>query len=86
MDNITEPLTLQEALSHETWLSHKLGDLYTMKGDNDKWKIAYYPLLGTYKGGKWIEFEEPRALVEKPMLNKGIDLREIPISFLVKTT
>ena len=66
---------------------------------DDGWKIAYYPLFGTYKGEEdnkvWIEFGEPRALIEKPIetdqikaksiLNdKGNDQREVPLRYLVK--
>lgn len=67
--------------------NHKIGDIYSMTNrDGSKsegWKIAYYPLTGTYKEGKWVDFKEPRALIERPM-KEGIDFREVPIRFLEK--
>lgn len=54
---------------------------------DDGWKLAYWPLFGTWSGPpearKWVEFSEPRALVEKPMRD-GIDFREVPPIFLTK--
>lgn len=60
---------------------HKIGDLYTMDGKPDKWKIAYYPLNECGKTGE--VYKEPRALVEKPMIG-GTDFREIPLRYLNK--
>ena len=73
--------SLQLALEDPVYKAHKVGNSYSMKGDKDLWKIAYYPLFGTYKNGNWVEFESPKALVEKPIPN-GTDLREIPLHFL----
>jgi len=72
---------LQQALSDTGWKSHKIGDQYLMKGDNDKWKIAYYPLLANSKSQE--EYDEPRALVEKPIAG-GTDFREVPLRYLTK--
>jgi hypothetical protein len=67
--------------------NHKIGDSYSltnMNGVKDYgWKVAYYPLTGTYKNGIWQDFKENRVLVEKN-INNGIDFREIPIHFLNK--
>jgi hypothetical protein len=80
---------LESALSDPLWQSHQIGNLYHMKnagkvGDNG-WKIAYYPLFGTYKGPEgqkqYVEFDEPRALVEKQVAG-GFDFREVPLRFL----
>lgn len=91
-------MELQEALDNEIWKNHKIGDTYSMihiggKVDNSDWKIAYYPLLGTYDNktnkqgetiyGGWIDFEEPRALVERK-IKDGIIFQETPIRYLVK--
>ena len=60
------------------------------------WKVVYYPLYGSYKstgvmdGGmmvnEWVEFDEPRALVEKQTKVNGIitkyDFREVPLRYL----
>ncbi len=61
----------------------ELGATYTMDNKPDLWKIAYYPLTGTYRDGKWMEFNEPRALIEKP-IKGGIDFREMPLRYLTK--
>lgn len=76
-------MNLQKALNDELWISHKIGDKYSMDGKPDLWKIAYYPLNGTYKNGEWIEFYEPRALIEKPIIG-GTDFREIPLRYLTR--
>lgn len=80
-------MNLQEALNDPVWISHKIGDTYSMTKDSGIWRIAYYPLFGTYEGEvdekKWVEFQEPRALVEKPFKG-GIDLREVPLRYLTK--
>lgn len=73
---------LQEALNNKLWLEHKIGDTYTMDGKPDLWKIAYYPITEDGASGK--EYSEPRALIEKPMLN-GTDFREVPLRYLQKT-
>jgi len=65
--------------------NHKIGNTYSMINRNgsksEGWKIAYLGLTGTYKDGKWIDFEEERALIERP-LEEGIDFREMPYRFL----
>ena len=82
-------LKLEIALVHEIWLSHKIGDEYTMDGKPDKWKIAYYPIFEDGKTGE--VYDEPRALVEKPILGGkfneviGTDFREVPLRYLNKT-
>lgn len=72
---------LQLALSSPTWQEHKMGDTYTMDDKLDLWKIAYYPIFENGKNGE--AYEEPRALVEKPILN-GTDFREVPLRYLTK--
>ena len=77
-----------EALNHGLWKNHKCGDLYSMKNqdgsDGGIWRITYYPLFGTYRQEKWMSFNEPRALIERPFKNNGIDFREIPLRYLKK--
>ena len=69
------------AIADKIWQDHKLGDKYTMDGKPDHWKIAYYPI---FENGKTKEvYEEPRALVEKP-LTGGTDFREVPLRYLTK--
>lgn len=73
-------MKLQEALDNKVWQNHKIGDTYSMihiggKLDKSEWRIAYYPLLGTYNNrttkngettyGSWIDFDDPRTLVEE---------------------
>ena len=73
---------LQEALNHEIWLSHQIGDIYEMDG-KPGWKIAYYPLFEDGKTGQ--KYNEPRVLIEKPAVFKGIkgtDFREVPLRYL----
>lgn len=77
---------LQKALLNKTWLNHKIDNTYTMDNKKDPWKIAYYPLL---QCGKTNEvYDEPRALVEKPIYDNniiiGTDFREIPLRYLTK--
>jgi hypothetical protein len=76
---------LQKALDDPKWKDHEIGDLYVMinrdRSESSGWKIAYYPLFGTYKNEKWIEFNEPRALIERPM-KKGTDFREVAFIYL----
>lgn len=78
---------LKEALDSPVWKAHKVGDSYSMVNVGGKkdsgWSIAYYPLFGTYKNEVWIDFAEPRALIEK-RIPGGIDLREVPIGFMIK--
>ncbi|MEK6829056.1 MAG: hypothetical protein AABY15_02935 [Nanoarchaeota archaeon] len=89
---------LKEALDSDLWKNHKLGDEYIMDGKPAPWKIAYYPLFGTYNNVKgrdgeiievrWEEFVEPRALVEKPAVfdgEPGTDFREVPLRYLTKS-
>lgn len=64
------------------WITHKIGDTYTMDGKPDKWKIAYYAIHECGKTGK--VYDEPRALVEKPIPG-GTDFREIPLRYLTRT-
>lgn len=79
---------LKTALSHNIWLNHQIGNEYQMDGKPDKWKIAYYPL---FEDGKTNEvYDEPRALVEKPIFGKldekiGTDFREVPLRYLTST-
>ena len=80
-------MKLQEALKLPLWVNHKIGDVYSMRNRDGNissgWKIAYYPLFQTLKNGCWIELDEPRALIERP-LNNGTDFREVPIRFLTQ--
>ncbi|MBK7362758.1 MAG: hypothetical protein IPJ01_10720 [Micavibrio sp.] len=80
-------IDLQKALSDNIWKEHKIGDTYIMDGKPDLWKIAYYPIFCGGKNGE--VYEEPRALVEKPILGHldmqiGIDFREVPMRYLTK--
>ena len=72
-------MDLQSALNNELWQQHKIGNTYTMDGKPDLWKIAYYPIFEDGATGKI--YSEPRALIEKPMLN-GTDFREVPLRYL----
>ncbi len=71
---------------------HKPGSVYSMTNRNGSssglWKIVYYPLPGTWEGGKWVDFDEPRALIEQPMIGRpGVtDFREIPLRYLETAT
>jgi len=77
------------------WVTHKLGDMYTMDEKPCLWRITYYPLYGTWDNKKdmdgntikeqWIDFKEPRALIESPIVG-GIDFREIPLRYLKRVT
>lgn len=78
---------LELALSNAIWIDHKIGDIYFMDNKPDKWKISYYPIFEDGKTGK--EYDEPRALVEKPIYSKigdniGTDFREVPLRYLKK--
>lgn len=59
----------------------QLTGFYTMDGNPELWKIAYFPLLHNGKTGE--PYEEPRALIERPIPN-GTDFREIPLRYLTK--
>jgi hypothetical protein len=72
---------LRQALADPTWLTHKIGDTYTMDGEPDRWKIAYYPIFEDGKTGK--KYNTPRALIEMPMTD-GTDFREVPLRFLTR--
>ena len=76
---------LRAALDDPKWKDHKIGCLYVMinrdGSESSGWKIAYYPLFGTYRNEKWIEFDEPRALIERPMKG-GTDFREVALRYL----
>lgn len=72
---------LQEALEDPLWVSHKIGDTYTMDNKPDLWKIAYYPIFEDGVTNKL--YSEPRALIEKPMVG-GTDFREVPLRYLKK--
>lgn len=87
--------SLQLSLNDQLWLEHKIGNTYTMDGKPELWKIAYYPLFGSWNNSvnkqgetieeKWVDFIEPRALIEKPITG-GTDFREVPLRYLTKTT
>ena len=76
------------------WADHKIGQLYSMVNrdgnHSGEWKMVYYPLEGTWEGSgvdkKWLEFDEPRALIEQPMNKRqGVtDFREVPLRYLKK--
>lgn len=72
---------LTTALAHPLWLSHKIGDAYTMDGKPQLWKIAYYPIFEDGKTGEW--YGEPRALIERPIPG-GTDFREVPLRYLAR--
>ena len=78
-------MTLAQVLNNPLWKRHKIGNIYSMinrdGSESDGWKIAYYPLFGTYRNEQWIEFNEPRALIEHPIKN-GTDFREVALRFL----
>jgi len=71
-------MNLQKSLSNPLWLSHNIGNQYTMDGSGC-WKIAYYPI---FEDGKTKElYQEARALIETPLTN-GTDFREVPLRYL----
>jgi hypothetical protein len=84
-------LKLAEALNNPIWMTHKIGDCYTMDGEPG-WKIAYYPIFEDGKTGE--AYAEPKALVEKQKewsrkseggkteIQKGTDFREVPLRYL----
>lgn len=76
---------LSEALNNPIWVQHNIGDEYTMDGKPQKWKIAYYPMFECGKTGE--EYNEPRALIERPAIFSGVegtDFREMPLRYLRK--
>lgn len=77
-----DEVRLKLALNDPIWLYHRIGAIYVMDGSIG-WKIAYYPIFEDGKTGE--VYEEPRALVEKPMLfggKWGIDFKEVPLRYL----
>lgn len=60
---------------------HSIGDVYTMDGKPDLWKIAFYPINEDGKTGEI--YQEPRALIERPIPG-GTDFREVPLRYLDK--
>ena len=72
-------MDLEQALSNELWKNHKIGFNYTMDNKPELWNIAYYPIFECGKTGE--VYEEPRALIEKP-IKGGIDFREVPLRYL----
>ncbi len=74
---------LQQALSHPLYLSHAIGDTYTMDGKG-KWELYYYPVMGD--GETQQEYDEPRALMKTERMFKGgkfgMDLREVPLRYI----
>lgn len=76
---------LRIALSNPTWMSHKIGDQYTMDNKPDLWSIAYYPIFEDGKTGE--KYSEPRSLIERPAVfngEPGTDFREVPLRYLSK--
>ena len=61
------------------WEDHKIGNEYTMDGNPELWKIAYYWINECGRTGK--QYNEPRALIEQP-IKGGIDFRETPLRYL----
>lgn len=82
-------MDIQEALNDKLWKEHAIGDLYSMSNVDGSvshgWKVAYYPLFGTYVNGVWVDFNEPRILVERPFKGGGFDFREVPTRYLTKS-
>ena len=73
-------MNLKAALSNPLWINHKIGNVYTMDGKPDLWKIVYYPIFENGKTGE--VYKEPRALIEKSIIG-GTDFREIPLRYLI---
>lgn len=72
---------LQEALNDPKWISHKIGNKYTMDGKPDLWEIVYYPI---FQNGKTQEFyNEPRALMQN-VDKGGFWSKEAPLRYLVE--
>ena len=76
-------MSIKISVATMLWTSHRIGDVYTMDGKPDLWKIAYYYILECGKTGK--KYGEPRALVERPIPG-GTDFREIPLRYLTRVT
>ena len=76
-------MTIKISVPDLLWTSHRIGDVYTMDGKPELWKIAYYAIHECGKTGK--KYGEPRALVERPIPG-GIDFREIPLRYLKRVT
>lgn len=78
--------SLKNALDNPIWKNHAIGDEYYMDDNkSETWKIAYYPILED--GKTHVAYDEPRALIEKPIVIKGvsgIDFREVPLRYLKK--
>lgn len=70
---------LIDALIDPLWLEHRIGNEYIMDS-KPGWKIAYYPIFEDGLTG--VEYREPRALVEKPMMGGGTDFREVPLRYI----
>lgn len=72
-------IDLEQALNNPLWLNHKIGNSYSIKGDNRRWQLAYYPI---FEDGNTREvYSEPRALMETP-LEDGTDFREMPLRYI----
>lgn len=71
----------------------RIGNTYSMinrdGSSSGAWKIAYYPLEGTWEGSgvdkTWVDFDERRALIEQPRKG-GTDFREVPLRYLEPLT
>jgi len=73
---------IKKATENPLWKSHKIGNVYDMDKTTG-WKIAYYPILEDGATGEL--YSEPRALIEKPSVFKGVkgtDFREVPLRYL----
>jgi len=70
---------LEKALSHHLWKNHIVGDLYTMDGLPDRWKIIYYPLFENNRTKEI--YTEPRALMEN-IDKQGFWRKETPLRYL----
>lgn len=75
-------MNYKNSLSDTVWINHNIGDTYKMDGTGS-WKISYYPIFEDGKNGE--AYQEPRALIETPILN-GTDFREVPLRYLTKIT
>lgn len=73
---------LKDALDHDLWKNHKIGDRYRMDGKGN-WELVYYPIMGCGKTQK--EYDEPRALMQTERLYNGVpgvDMREVPLRYI----
>ena len=58
---------------------HKIGNIYKMDGNPDRWQIVYYPLI---QCGKTNEvYGEKRALVQN-IDKEGFWHKEVPLRYL----